>query len=367
METEIGQTLMGPIGGLLAQAAGAATSNAGEELRTPAERVGKFAITRIPALRFIDALDKLYSGDYDFRDPAGRLRMRGNLKAVLMNAASVRGMDEADLNRVLDSNLDIGVSYLEHKDRVVKALVSAEKARQEKDPGRAKDMEEVANKTLADWRKLFPEIPFQVEEIDSAVKADLKKSGLTMPERIAKGQPKELRPLWKPIVSKETKDEWEKIERKDILPTLIRLYARGGPSAEYWAMLEKVSPTGSLGPVLEKHGLTGTEFLQRADAVKKADGYKWIEATPAFAPLLSKMEARLKRLSPTELRGITPEDTEDILSEWWEDDEPMKAAIAGALRGRIENLDKYGLEPLDLVKLALRRARGEIPYREAAD
>ena len=151
------------------------------------------------------------------------------------------------------------------------------------------------------------------------------------------------------------------------MEALPGLYAQPDRRDDYWAIIKEISPTGSLGPVLEKHGLTANEFVQRAEAAKKADGYKWIEATPAFEPLLSEMEARLKRLSPTELRGITPEDTEDILSEWWEDDKPMRAAIVGALRGRDKDFDKYGLQPLDLVRVALRRARGKILYREAAD
>src|SRR3990167_5816618 len=150
---------------------------------------------------------------------------------------------------------------------------------------------------------------------------------------------------------------------KDFLQMLVRLYARGGPSAEYWALLKKVSPTGSLGPVLDKHGLTVKEFKQRVKAVKEDDGIKWIESTPAFEPLLSKMESRLKRLSPTDLRTREAE----VLYKGWKDDEIMYPLLLSAILGRGKDLDKYGLKPIDLVKLALRRARGEIPYREAAD
>ena len=150
---------------------------------------------------------------------------------------------------------------------------------------------------------------------------------------------------------------------KDFLPMLIRLRARGQDD-EFEALLRKVSPTGSIKPVLEKYGLTVKEFKQRVATAKENDGIKWIEGEPAFNDVLSKMEASLKTLSPTVLRGTT---AEEVSKFWWKENKSMRDAIAGALRGRIKQLKKYGLDDHVLARIALQRARGEIPYREAAD
>jgi len=73
LQEKIGNVALGPLGALLTGMGTAAANRKGIE-PSPVKRALRSAIQRAPSLRWMEALPRLWTHDYNFRDPAGKLK-----------------------------------------------------------------------------------------------------------------------------------------------------------------------------------------------------------------------------------------------------------------------------------------------------
>ena len=140
--------------------------------------------------------------------------------------------------------------------------------------------------------------------------------------------------------------------------------------AELRKLLRRMQPSlkndeDRLTAILERHGVTGKDWERRVKAAQNSDNARWIEGNPAFDDLLNDMEARLKRsLSATDLSEVEVKD----IAKAWNDDARMSEAILKVWFPNGKELRDRDLMPEDLIRIALRRARGDRwELKEAAD
>ena len=112
----------------------------------------------------------------------------------------------------------------------------------------------------------------------------------------------------------------------------------------------------------------GRGFFEKREAdLPKRKKAQWIEDTPAFSPLISEMEKRLKsQLSPTDISDITV----DEIADHWHGDATIRKAIQGVFGPMGKEARDRGVTPEDVMRIALKRSREgklERPLKEAAD
>lgn len=121
----------------------------------PLRRMFDATIDRIPAFRWIEALDQIVrgadAGQYDFRDPAGRLRFKGDIKDVIKRGLAGRTVEEG----WLDITTEALTSVNEQRDKVLDMI--AMKIIRDVERARALDFSDKYK-----WNELWPQ--FEIDD-----------------------------------------------------------------------------------------------------------------------------------------------------------------------------------------------------------
>ena len=144
----------------------------GPEGTTAAQRVGNQLTQRLPALKWIAAMNQLgenvTDGLYDFKDPAGRVKFKADANAVWLQAFSLRPVEAAHEDAFTELVSHIMVGYDEALDAAVSEVLR----------GGAPSFAEVHR-----WNAQWPEFLINLDAIVRRSKARLAQQGLTRSER----------------------------------------------------------------------------------------------------------------------------------------------------------------------------------------
>jgi hypothetical protein len=187
---QIGNQLLSPFGSAGLSILMAAGDTKGPEATTAAERVINAAEQRFPfvitrtlyALRTLD--NKLDSGEYEFKDAAGRVKFRGDLRDALLTAAGGRTVHQSDNDILIEAGATIGEQYDLLLDNMAQQFLKLDKEGRTEDF----DLSDVLN-----WNELHPDYPVSPDAIKSRLMARYKYRDLDRFERMIMSSPKQMR------------------------------------------------------------------------------------------------------------------------------------------------------------------------------
>jgi len=184
---KIGNFFMGPSGNVLYSVGQAMMATKGTEV-SPLKRGLYAAARRVPGLKWIDALrafgNRLDSGEYNFRDDAGRVRFRGDLKDIIVKGLGGRTVKEAEIDLLTSALLEIN----DQRDRVLDDFTNRAIKALESDS-------QFDTQMILDWNEAWPEFPITNQAMKSRFRSRLRGKDMDRFERTLKTMPRVFRPV----------------------------------------------------------------------------------------------------------------------------------------------------------------------------
>jgi hypothetical protein len=190
----LGNQLMGPIATTAYSGIGAALATKAVEPEA-AKRAMDAYIRRIPLAHELDGVRRLIIGDYDMKDPLGRLRYRGDVKDALKMIAGARPVKESQLDLIANGEADLNAKRDEILDYAASRLGQATLAGVDL----PKPLLDAIRKDVEAWNAIFGDVgPISGNEIFERAKRRREAAMLTLEERLIKQAPRAIRKNFMP-------------------------------------------------------------------------------------------------------------------------------------------------------------------------
>ena len=137
----------------------------------------------------MNALAQLLEGDYDLRDPLGRLRYKANFTDMLKKVAGFRTLEEANIDTAVSAVMDMK----ERRDSVLNYAASRYGQAQVAGIPLGDDMEQMVKSEVDNWNSMWPEFPITGDAITERTKARAQAATQTLRERVMRSMPKVIR------------------------------------------------------------------------------------------------------------------------------------------------------------------------------
>lgn len=189
----VGRVALGPLGNLAVGVGAAAMDTKGVEPDARLRAI-RAVVQRVPSLRWMEGVEKVWTGRYDFRDPGGRLRFHGDLKDVLMQIGAFRSLRQAEQDLMLNALADIKIQ----RDAVLDEAAAV--ALHRVPSGQAPTSEDVtqAKAAVDQWNAMFPEFPITEQDLTARMVARGKAIAIPQATRRVLSAPKVFRPTFLP-------------------------------------------------------------------------------------------------------------------------------------------------------------------------
>lgn len=193
LQEQIGNTLLGPIGAPFVAAYTARQETKGlEENRNL--RSLRSVIQKIPSLRWLEALEATFheseKGTFDFRDPSGRLKFKGQMKEILVKVLGGRTTTEGEIDILSE-----GITSVEERRSEVLDII-AQRVVRSLETGEVIDFSDVM-----DWNELWPQFPIYLKAVKARAEARFKVKDLDRLDRLLYNSPKMFR--YHPITTRD--------------------------------------------------------------------------------------------------------------------------------------------------------------------
>lgn len=185
---KIGNLLGGPVGSVLGSVIGAATTTTGPEPEA-GKRVFEAFANSLPVGREIYALAKLLEGDYDLKDPLGRLRYKASFTDMLKKVAGFRPLEEANIDTAVSAMIEMK----ERRDAVLNYAASRYGQAALAGIPLGEDMEKMIQGEVDNWNAMWPEFPITGDAIVERTKARAQAATQTLRQRVLRSMPKVIR------------------------------------------------------------------------------------------------------------------------------------------------------------------------------
>ena len=187
-QEKLGNLAAGPILSTASSIIGAAMSDNGIE-PSSAKRAFSAMMQRIPLGKSINGFVRLLTGDFDFKDPAGRLRWKGDFKDAIRTMLGARPIAQANLDTFVGAILEMTEKRNEVLNFAALRFGQAKLAGMDIPEGMMKTIRaEVDN-----WNSLWPEFPISGDDIFTRATARQETALMSLRERILKSSPAALR------------------------------------------------------------------------------------------------------------------------------------------------------------------------------
>ncbi len=187
-QEKLGNLAAGPIISTASSIIGAAMSDNGIE-PSAAKRALSAMMQRIPLGKSIDGMMRLLTGDFDFKDPAGRLRWKGDFKDAIRTMLGARPIAQANIDTFVSALLEMTEKRNEVLNFAALRFGQAKLAGMDIPEGMMKTVRaEVDN-----WNSLWPEFPISGDDIFTRATARQETALMSLRERILKSSPAALR------------------------------------------------------------------------------------------------------------------------------------------------------------------------------
>lgn len=185
---KVGNLLGGPVGSIL----GSVTAAAGAS-NAPEPEVGKrmysALVNSLPVGRELQAIAQLLEGDYNLRDPLGRLRYKANMTDMFKKVLGFRTVEEANINTAVSAMMDMKQA----RDSVLNYAASRYGQAAVAGIPLGEEMEEIVKGEVDHWNAMWPEFPITGNAIFERTKARADAATQTLRERVLRSMPKVIR------------------------------------------------------------------------------------------------------------------------------------------------------------------------------
>jgi hypothetical protein len=180
--------LQGPLFGLVSSVIGAASNSAGPE-PSAIKRTFNALSQRVPLAKQAYSVVRLLQGDYDFRDPIGRLRYKAEVKDVVKSFLGMRSLRESEMDAYATALMEVK----EKRDQVINYVASRHGQASLAGIDLGDAMREMLQKQVDGWNSMWPEFVISADEIKDRAVARQKAATTTLRERLLQGAPKAIR------------------------------------------------------------------------------------------------------------------------------------------------------------------------------
>ena len=185
---KIGNIAEGPLGSIVSSVIGAAANSAGPEPNA-AKRAFDALVQRLPLAKELDAVRRLFEEDYEFKDPIGRLRYKGDVKDVVKRMLGARTLTDADLDTFAGSLLDVR----QQRDQVLNFVASRYGQARLAGVDLGEPMMQMIRGEVDKWNTQWPEFPISGTEIQQRATRRQQTAMQSLRERLLRGSPRVLR------------------------------------------------------------------------------------------------------------------------------------------------------------------------------
>ncbi len=173
----VGDILLGPIGGTAVRAFEAGLDKGGLETST-VERVSREVANAYGGTRQLLGLEKVWSGDYDFKSPNGKKQFTGDLKDALVQSTGARPLHSSIQSLNMDALFEVKKDRDDYLNRASNRLL---KMYNEND---YKEAEEVLGNIINEFNSKYPDITdISITDIIEKTKGKIATKDLTSFER----------------------------------------------------------------------------------------------------------------------------------------------------------------------------------------
>ena len=187
-QEKLGNLLGGVTGSLVSSVTGAAANQAGPEPNA-VKRAFDALVQRVPLAKQLDSLRRLWEEDYDFKDPAGRLRFKGDASDAIKGLLGARSSKQA----LEDTYIQALMQVRESRDSVLNYAASRWGQARAAGIPLSQDMDEAVRKDVDNWNQQWPEFPISGTDIQGRAKSRMQAASQTLRERMLKASPKVIR------------------------------------------------------------------------------------------------------------------------------------------------------------------------------
>ena len=185
---KVGNMLGGPVGSVLSSVVGAALNSAAPEPNA-AKRAFNALVQRVPLGRELDALRRLFEGDYELKDPVGRLRYKADTKDIVKRLLGARTLTDTDLDTFAAALLEVRGK----RDDVLNYVASRHGQAAISGVDLGESMKAAVAKEVDSWNSLWPEFPITGEDVLVRAASRQQSAILSLRERLLKQAPAALR------------------------------------------------------------------------------------------------------------------------------------------------------------------------------
>lgn len=198
---KVGNFLGGVVGSTVGSTLAAAFSSSAVEPEMGKRAFNAF-VDRVPLAKSLSGLVKLYNQDYDFKDPLGRLRWKGDAKDAIKQVMGFRQgggvmgmltgaaqMRPAELDTFVDSLLEVETKRNEVINYAASRYGSAMLAGVDLGPS----LQEAVEKEVAQWNALWPDFPISGSDINGRAKSRNDSALQSLGQRILSSAPRVIR------------------------------------------------------------------------------------------------------------------------------------------------------------------------------
>ena len=184
----VGNLMGGPLGSVLGSVVGAAGATNAPEPEA-GKRVYNALVNSLPIGRELNTLAQLMDGDYDLKDPLGRLRYKASFKDMMKKVLGFRTVNEANI----DTAVEAVIEMKGRRDSVLNYAASRYGQARVAGVPLGEDMEELVKGEVDNWNALWPDFPITGDAIAQRTTARANAATQALRERVMRSMPKVIR------------------------------------------------------------------------------------------------------------------------------------------------------------------------------
>lgn len=185
---KVGNLMGGPVGSVLGSVMGAASATNAPEPEA-GKRVYNALVNSLPIGRELNTIAQLIEGDYDLRDPLGRLRYKASFTDMMKKVLGFRPVSEANIDTAVNAMMDMK----ERRDAVVNYAAARYGQARVAGITLGEDMEKLVKEEVDNWNAMWPEFPITGDAIAQRTAARAQAATQQLRERMLRSMPKVIR------------------------------------------------------------------------------------------------------------------------------------------------------------------------------
>jgi hypothetical protein len=186
---KVGNQMGGPLGSIMGSVIGAASAKATAIEPEAGKRMFDALVNSIPVGREVNAIAQLLEGDYDLRDPLGRLRYKASMTDLMKKSLGFRPIVEANLDTVISAMMEMK----QMRDNTLNYAASRYGQARVAGIPLGEDMQKLVEKEVDNWNQQWPEFPITGDAIATRTRSRERAATQVLRERVMRSMPKVIR------------------------------------------------------------------------------------------------------------------------------------------------------------------------------